>query len=174
MGHTTCTDADRDEGGRLKAPSFSALVADTMTAVGAKGETKAEETPRSAIGRLEIAGIAVGLVVALALIVLIGRVAPAQEAPKPTARPAVPTAVAPAIIPALTPLPTEAPSVTPEPAPTPEPEIVYVEVEKPCYSVTMDVYDGSRPLGTVTGQSCESQDAAQAAADQLAAEMRGK
>ena len=173
MSRVEYTDADRDERGRLRAPGFAALLAETMAATGAAPAPEEKAPPRRPIGRLEIAGIVAGLVVATALIVLVNRVVPAQDAPRPTAAPAQapPTVAAPVVIPVVTPLPTEAPP-TPEP-PTQTPAVVVVEVPAPpCYSVTQDVYDGSRPLGTVTGTSCESQEAAQAAADQLAKHMR--
>lgn len=66
------------------------------------------------------------------------------------------------------------------PTPAPTPERIYVPVEPPCdlavsprYVARIDVSaaDG-RPLGQVTGASCESQAAAQADAEQRAVELR--
>ena len=158
-------------GPREKPGGFAALLADTMTAVGAKQE-QAEPPARRPFGRFEAAAVVCGLVVAVVLIVLVNRVTPTQEAPRAPVRPTVAQST-----PASAAVPVVAPTATPEsPTPTEAPPTqtpVVVIVEQACYSVTQDVYAGSRPLGTVTGQSCESQETAQAAADQLAAEMRG-
>ena len=63
--------------------------------------------------------------------------------------------------------------------PTPAPTPVYVYVEPPCdptvnprYVAQIDVSVDGRPLGQVTGQSCDSQAAAQADAETQAAAMR--
>jgi hypothetical protein len=66
-----------------------------------------------------------------------------------------------------------------EPTPKPTPERIYVPVEPPCdvavnprYVAQLDVSLDGRPLGQVTGRSCDSQDAAQADAETQAAVMR--
>jgi hypothetical protein len=169
-------------GPRRPVAGFATLLDDTMTAVGATPahEEEEEARPPRSFGRLELAGIVYGLILAGALIVLVNRVVPAQEVPPtiiatPTVQPTSvsrPLTVYDQIQTAIP--PTEAPpTATPEP-PTQTPVVVYVE-QPPCYSVTQDVYSADKRavIGTVTGQSCESQEAAQAAADTRAAEMRG-
>lgn len=166
---------------------FAALLAETMEATGAAPApapaAPAEEprAPRS-FGRIELAGVVIGLVIALALFAVFNWLVPAQEAPRAPVRPTVattaaPTAAAPAAV------ATTAPTATPEPATdTPEPPTqtaVVVYIEKPCdpnvnpaFVARLDVYAGSVPLGFVSVPSCESMEAAQADAEQLAAEMR--
>lgn len=169
--------------GQHQPTGFAALLAETMAATGATvaavGPEQAEEPPsRHSIGRFELAGIVCGLVVALVLIALINSLMPAQEAPRAPAQPTTtqqqPTIAAPAVAAPVAPTATPAPTTaTPEP-PTQTPAVVYVETA--CYSVTEDVYSADKRavIGQVTGQSCESQEAAQAAADALAAAMRGE
>lgn len=67
----------------------------------------------------------------------------------------------------------------PTPAPTPVYIKVEVPVEPPCdvavnprYVAQLDVSVDGRPIGQVTGRSCDSQDAAQADAEAQAAAMR--
>jgi hypothetical protein len=168
-------------------PRFDQLLAETMTAVGAPSSTPPASTAldgeaahRSHFGRLELAVVVCGLLVALALIVLINWLTPTHQAQRPVLVPPVPAP--PSAQPTLAPTATATPSATPSP-PTatvepPTPQIVYIEVAPPCdpanppYRVTVDVYDGNRPLGRSTGTSCESLAAAAANADALAAEMR--
>jgi hypothetical protein len=175
--HWTVTGNDRDEHGAIRvdpptdAPPPTPKLSNRRGVADAPSEAPA--TPRA--DRRAIAGAIGGLVVAVFLIAFIGQARsgmPIAPPPPPTAAPARPTAAAPALVPTIAPSATPAPATaTPEP-PTQTPAIVYVE-QPTCYSVTQDVYDGSRPLGTVTGTSCESQAAARANADALAAQMKG-
>lgn len=181
--HLPITDDDR-AAWRASKSGFAATLQETMTATGATKPTPKEETPpQRSFGRRELAMVAVGIVVAIVLIALVGRAGGAQPA-APSAAPAMAPAVtaaratatvAPTVEPSATPLPT----ATFEP-PTPEPEIIYIEVAPPCdpanppYVVQMEVYgDKRQPLGVVTGVSCDSQTAAQANAEQLAADLKG-
>jgi len=64
-----------------------------------------------------------------------------------------------------------------EPTPAPTPKIIYVEppcdpATNPRYVAQLDVALDGRPLGQVTGRSCDSQAAAQADAETQAAQMR--
>jgi hypothetical protein len=189
------THADRDERGRIMAEAERRAADRNMSpaAPAPAGEEPARPRPVRAISpsqRLVLparirpqlsprvhaqligAALAIAAMIAVAMLAL-GRSAGMSAAPppRPTAAPARPTAPAPAIVPTAVPTATPVPpTATPEP-PTQTPAIVYVE-QPPCYSVTEDVYDGSRPLGTVTGTSCDSQAAAQANADALAAQMK--
>jgi hypothetical protein len=68
-----------------------------------------------------------------------------------------------------------------EPTPKPTPERIYIPVEPPCdpainprYVAQLDVSLDGRPLGQVTGRSCDSQAAAQADAETQAAQMRAR
>lgn len=99
---------------------FAALLAETMAATGATPaavepeQEEATHAPRS-IGRLELAGLVCGLLLAAVLIVLINHLMPAQEPPR---APALPTAAA-------------APGVVgnqPTSAPTPSPTAATVMV----------------------------------------------
>jgi hypothetical protein len=176
------TAADRDERGRLRPPGFAATLADTMQAVGAAPAPDDTPTIPPRLGRFELAGVVSGLVLAVALIALVNHLTPAQEPPRAPVRPTVaqapPTAAAPAVAPPVQPTATIAPpTATPEP---PTPEVVYVEVAPACdpanppYVVEQDVYDGSRPIGHVTGTSCDSQADARANADALATQMKAR
>jgi hypothetical protein len=73
-------------------------------------------------------------------------------------------------------------AVEPTEPPTAEPKIIYVEVpaapppcdpSNPPFVVEQDVFDGSTPIGHVTGTSCDSQADARANAEQLAEAMKG-
>jgi len=176
------TDADRDPvTGRILVDPAERAAHATAPATPApprrlsnrRGQPTTAPAARSHRGTLGLVGGLLGglLLIALSARWLPGAAAPPAERAAPTLVVTAPAA-RPAIVPTTAPTATPAPpTATPEPAPTPEPQIIYVE--KPCYSVTLDVYDGSRPLGQVTGTSCESQEAAQANADALAAAMRG-
>jgi|SRR6185295_1505567 len=131
----------------------------------------ADAQPRT--DRRLVAGIVGALVVVLAVIGAISFL------PSPTTRRPPATNAAPAVVPpTAAPAATIAPSATPAPPtataepPTQTPVVVYVETA--CYSVTQDVYSPTTRavIGVVTGTSCESQEAAQANADTLAAEMK--
>jgi hypothetical protein len=135
------------------------------------------------LGRFELAGGVAGLFLALALVVLVGRAAPArQEAPVPVGAPPLPAPSRVQPPPTRAPIVTPAPSATPEPpTPTPEPptpQVIYVEVAPPCdvnhppFVVQLDVYQGDVPIGVVTGTSCDSLEEARANAEAHAAEMR--
>ena len=169
-------------------PRFDQLLAETMAAVGAPSSTQVASTAldgeaahRSHDGRLELVAVVAGLLIALALIVLINWLTPTHLAQRPAHRPtlaAAPSTEAPTLAPTATPTPSATPSPPTATAEPPTPQIVSIEVAPPCdpanppYSVTVDVYDGDRPLGRSTGTSCESQAAAEANANALAAEMR--
>ena len=67
----------------------------------------------------------------------------------------------------------------PTPVPTVERIIIEVSVEPDCdpyvnprYSAQIEVSAGGRPIGIAIGRACESQDAAQADAERVAAEMK--
>jgi hypothetical protein len=175
------TEADRDAEGKIRVTPPERHLADLLppAPVSAVGE----ETRPMRLGRFELAGGVAGLVVALALMVLVGRVVPAgQDAPAPVVAPALPAPSQ------MQPRPTRTPTITPAPTATavpptptaepPTPQVIYVEVAPPCdvndppFVVQLDVYDGSVPLGQVTGTSCESLQAAHANAEERAAEMR--
>lgn len=170
----TLTDADRDSNGRIWVTPPARTLADLLPAAPEpEGETQAAR-PRWRPSRLELASIAAGLVLAVALIGLIQSFTP-RPAPRsvPTAAPA-PTS-APTMAPTRTPLPTATPAPTLEPpTPEPPPEPVIIIQAPPCdplnppYQVRQQVGD----LGHVVGFSCSSVEEAQANADRLAAEMR--
>jgi hypothetical protein len=185
--HLPITDDDR-AAWRAGKSGFAATLQETMQATGAAKPAPKEEPPAArSFGRREAAMLVAGLVVAIALIALVGR----QSDPQPAQ--STQSTAAPAMAPAATqerstatraptaePSPTPAPTATTAP-PTPEPEVIYIEVAPMCdpnvnplYSVAMEVYgDRRQPLGVVTGVSCDSQAAAQANAVQLAAELKG-
>jgi hypothetical protein len=136
-----------------------------------------EETPPPwRPGRLELAGIVGGLLLAAALVAGLNVLwpAPAPRLTRPTAAPA-PTAR-----PTVTTAPTAAPTTTPEPptetpAPPPTPEPVIIIQEPPCdptinprYVVELDL----SPLGRARGVSCNSQEEAAANAEAQAALVR--
>lgn len=160
--------------------AFASVLQDTMQAVGIV-EPEPEGKKHSGGGaRYEAAAFVLGALLALALIagLGLGRGAPVSTSvDKPAATlPAPPTRT---IAPTRAPDPTIAPSPLPPtveppaPAAAPEPVVIVQPVEVRCYSVTINVLDArSYPIGTVEGSSCESQEAAQANAAQLAEQMR--
>jgi hypothetical protein len=166
------TDQDRDEHGRIWVTPPGRTLADLLPAVPKEEET--QPAPRR-LGRLELAGLVSGGVLAVALIAGLNAFTPAQ-AP----RNAPTTAPAPTTTPTQAPTPTDAPTATQEPPtatpepppPTPEPVIVYQEPpcdpQNPPYQVRQQVGD----LGHVVGFSCSSVEDAQRNADQLAEQMR--
>lgn len=183
------TNAPRNQNGRLYVPELDdmdRLIAASMADVGA-APARAEPTPVAVRPELppetrrQLTGalLIIGAMALLALYAFWPRAAERPTTPGPAGatddrRPTTDHR------PAVAPAPTRAPSATPEPPtampepPTQTPVVVYVE-QPPCYSVTQDVYsaDARAVIGQVTGQSCESQAAAQAAADDLAAQMKG-
>jgi hypothetical protein len=175
------TEADRDAEGKIRVTPPERHLADLLPPTPASAVE--EETRRVRLGRLELAGGVLGLMLALMLIIFIERVVPArQEERAPAAIPALPAPTR------VQPSPTRTPTRTPTPSPTaipptptvepPTPQVIYVEVAPPCdpsnppFVVQQDVYDGTVPLGWVTGSSCESLEAARANAEAHAAEMR--
>jgi hypothetical protein len=172
----------RDDAGGIvgmQETQFAQTLASTMAAVGATEPPEeahaAPERPAWRVGRLELAGIVGGLLLAVALIAGMNALAPAPapRLPTVTAAPAPTSAPTPTIAPTATQEPTqEPPTATPAPVPTPEPQIIYVappcDPQNPPYQVRQQVGD----LGHVVGFSCDSVEEAQANADRLAAEMR--
>lgn len=131
------------------------------------------------LGRYDWAAIVCGLFVAFAGAIFIQRIAPpavqpapdviqhtSQEAPGRTiAKKTTPTMAQPT----ATTAPTASPQPTDPPPPTPEPVVIV----QTCYSSVMQVFDSrGYPLGEVSGQSCDSQAAADAEAAALAEQMR--
>jgi hypothetical protein len=175
------TEADRDREGKIRVTPPERHLADLLppTPASAVGG----ETQRGRLGRLELAGSVLGLVLALALIVFIERVVPTRQG-APVVAPALPapTRVRPSPTRTPTRTPTASPTaLPPTPTPTlepPTPQVIYVEVAPPCdpsnppFVVQVDVYAGVLPLGVVTGTSCDSLAAARANAEAHAAEMR--
>jgi hypothetical protein len=177
------TKADRDAEGKIRVTPPERHLADLLPPAPIQARPAEEETQRWRLGRLEQAGSVLGLVLALALIVVIGRVVPArQEGRAPAVAPPLPAPTRVRPSPTRTPTRTPAPTATPvPPTPTlepPTPQVIYVQVAPPCdpsnppFVVQQDVYDGTVPLGWVTGSSCESLEAARANAEAHAAEMR--
>lgn len=190
MRHLPITDADRAWWQSLGKPDTARdIVAASLADVGA---TPAEPAPTEqsvemqpqlpvATYRQLFGALAIVAVALLAVYALRPSTRPTPTTPAPAMAPAAtaapPTAT---IAPTAEPSPTAPPTATPEP-PTAEPEVIYIEVAPPCdpanppYVVEQEVRDDRGiPLGTVTGTSCESQDAARANAAQLAEEMREK
>lgn len=145
--------------------AFAATLAETMDALG-PAPAQPVAPPVEARG---LAMIVAGLV--LALIVVAGlNLMRASAAPPTVSTPAPPTRT---MTRTVAPSPTSAPTATPAP-PTQTP-VVIVEQAPPvqCYSVTLDVTDDrGTPIGIATGESCESQDAAQANAEAQADQVR--
>jgi hypothetical protein len=178
MMRWTVTEADRDANGRIAVNPFEQEISRAMADIGGQAPPKEEEEhkPRR-LGRLELAGLAAGLVLVVALIAGLNTFspAPAPRLTSPTLAPAAtsaPTATRmPTATATATPEPTSEPTVTPEP---PTAEVVYVPVTPPCdesnppYQVRMDV----SPYGHVVGFSCSSIAEATERANQLAEQMR--
>lgn len=158
------TEADRTPDGKIRTLSdLLPPVAD-------------EPRPTWRPSRAELAALIGGLLLAVLLIGLLDRLAPAPAprivptattAPAPTVRPTPrPATAAPAVISA----PTAAPP-TPVPPPTPEPVIIIqpppCDELNPPYQVRETVGD----IGSVVGYSCNSLAEAEANAAQLATEM---
>lgn len=156
---------------------FAEMLQETMDAVGATEPEKDETPAPRRLGRLEMAGIVGGLVLAVAAIAALNVFTPAR-APRsvPTAMPAGTSA--PTRTPTQAPTATATATLTPEPptaVPPPTQEVIYVEVPPACdpftnprYVVAIDL----SPIGSVRGVSCVSQEEATANANQLAADMR--
>lgn len=175
------------KGSAEDTPQFTAMLAETMQAVGVAEQAPAEQPARPVgRGRYEAGTFVLGVLAALALIIGLGlgrnTPAPATRS-MPTARaataPALPTRTsAPTIAPSATIAPTDAPP-TPEPPtaepPTPEPVIIQAPPPPPiqCYTVSQTVYDArGYPIGVAEGYSCDSQEEAQANADAQAEQLK--
>jgi hypothetical protein len=147
--------------------AFAATLAETMDALG-PAPAQPVAPPVEARG---LAMIVAGLV--LALIVVAGLNLARAPAPPPTVSTPAPAPPTRTMTRTVAPSPTSAPTATPAP-PTQTP-VVIVERAPPvqCYSVTLDVTDDrGTPIGIATGESCESQDAAQANAEAQAEQVR--
>jgi hypothetical protein len=154
--------------------AFEATLAETMTAVGVPPTAADPPAPRS---RYEAGALALGVLLALALIagLGLGRGAPVANQVAPvahvTAQEPRRATIAPTSIPSHTPIATMAPTASPLPPTAELPAPVVVEVQ--CYTVQLTVLDArSYPIGTVEGSSCDSQDDAQASAEALAEQMK--
>src|SRR5689334_4747192 len=133
------TKADRDADGKIRVTPPERHLADLLPPAPIQARPAEEETQRWRLGRLELAGSVLGLVLALALIVFIERVVPTrQEARAPVVAPPLPAATrvrpSPTRTPTRTPTPTATavpPTLTPTVEP-PTPQVIYVQVPPPC------------------------------------------
>jgi hypothetical protein len=153
------TKADRDANGNIWVIPPERRLSDLLPPTPVA--PAAEATRRVRVGRFELAG----LIIALVLIGVVGRMLPGhQDVRSPVVAP--PRAVATRAQPSPTNPPTA--TLAPTTVPTPEPPSPIVIVQPPpppieCYTVRMDVSDERGvPIGIAEGYSCESQDAARA------------